>query len=411
MAKIIVGCAECSKKCIKQECYLKNHKNVFCSRVCFNKFKSAHPEIYQPISKKLDKICKNCSASFKTYPSLNADYCSKKCLTAFVTGKPLLTNRLSTEEFIAKAKEKHGDRYDYSLTNYITSNDKIKIICPVHGVREQLPNDHLRNTGCRSCGYIQSRKSNTEIDQVVFEQRCNEIHENFYDYSKTKYVDLKTKVIIICPIHGEFEQSVTGHMVGKGCWKCAGEQASINNRDSKEGFIGKAKIIHGDRYDYSLVDFKNHHDRVKIICPSHGVFEMSPNSHISRKSKCRKCAKQDMKDNESFYNFTKARWIKITKECDFYLIRLYNDTESFYKVGIAKDIVARFKSTKNYQYEIINTFHSLDAGLVWQLEKDFHMENKHLKHAPLKELNGFTECYIPDDQVIVNFKEKIKSFV
>jgi hypothetical protein len=111
--------------------------------------------------------------------------------------------------------------------------------------------------------------------QEEFIQKCKEIHKNKYDYSKVNYINCKTKVKIVCPIHGEFEQTPLNHYYKKhGCLRCAG-----HNRTNNE-FIVEAKKIHGNKYNYSLVDYKKRHDKVKIICPIHGIFEQQPNNHL-----------------------------------------------------------------------------------------------------------------------------------
>lgn len=111
------------------------------------------------------------------------------------------------------------------------------------------------------------------------------IHGNRYDYSKVDYVNMKTKVIIICPIHGEFLQSPDKHIHGKcGCPYCAN-----NVKLTKNSFIERAIRVHGDRYDYSLVNYVNNKTPVDIKCPVHSVFSQTPTNHLSGKG-CPYCA-------------------------------------------------------------------------------------------------------------------------
>ncbi|MBS6286254.1 MAG: hypothetical protein KH433_02445 [Campylobacter concisus] len=120
-----------------------------------------------------------------------------------------------------------------------------------------------------------------------FIDACNYIHGGRYSYDKTEYVRRDKKVIITCPVHGDFEQTSGNHLYGYGCPACAGV-----NKLTPEIFISKAKNIHGDKYDYSLIigDISSHH-KVAIICPEHGVFEQTPTGHLSGKG-CSKCAAQ-----------------------------------------------------------------------------------------------------------------------
>lgn len=117
------------------------------------------------------------------------------------------------------------------------------------------------------------------------EELYNSIHNSKYDYSKAVYLNSKTKMCIICPEHGEFWQSHNKHGSAKqGCPVCTGKQ--VGNR---EEFINKAKVIHGDKYDYSKVVYEKRHAKVKITCPVHGEFEQLPTNHLRGKG-CDKCA-------------------------------------------------------------------------------------------------------------------------
>ena len=111
------------------------------------------------------------------------------------------------------------------------------------------------------------------------------VHGDKYDYSKVEYINNRTKVCIICPIHGEFWQTPINHINNKnGCPKCG------NNMISVEEFIKRARKIHGDKYDYSKVNYINSNTPVCIICPKHGEFWQSPATHLDY-SGCPKCKK------------------------------------------------------------------------------------------------------------------------
>ena len=191
------------------------------------------------------------------------------------------------EQFIQLAKKIHGDKYDYSLADYKRMDCKIKIICPIHGEFMQTPVHHLKSkNGCSKCGQITKEK---------FIQQAKEIHGNKYDYNLVNYINTKTKVKIICPVHGEFMKSPNEHISGKsGCPICSkkiqSEKKHILFKKTKEKFIQQAKKIHGDKYDYNLVDYINTNTKVKIICPIHGEFTQTPKHHLDGSS-CPECAK------------------------------------------------------------------------------------------------------------------------
>lgn len=175
-----------------------------------------------------------------------------------------------TKEFIEKAKQIHGDKYDYSKVNYINNCTKVCIICPKHGEFWQTPNDHLSGYGCGECGG--TKKMSTE----KFIEKARKIHGGKYDYSKVEYVNNKTKVCIICPEHGEFLMNPNDHLCGHGCPNCGGAK-----KLSKKDFIEKAMKVHDDKYDYSKVEYINNKTKICIICPEHGEFWQTPNGHLN----------------------------------------------------------------------------------------------------------------------------------
>lgn len=125
-------------------------------------------------------------------------------------------HRITPEEYLRKCKEVHGDRYDYSLCEYETSRGVVSIICKDHGVFTTVANTHLsKKSDCPKCvGGI--RKT---IEEFI--EQANKVHQSFYGYSKVVYINKRTKVIIDCPIHGEFTQSPSDHTDGSKCPSCA----------------------------------------------------------------------------------------------------------------------------------------------------------------------------------------------
>src|SRR6478672_1334631 len=124
----------------------------------------------------------------------------------------------------------------------------------------------------------------------VFIKHAIETHGNKYDYNKVKYINSKTKVKIICKIHGLFEQTPSNHLFGKGCKKCSTIETSLKLKKTTDDFIKKVIEIHGDKYNYYKVEYKNAHTKIKIECKIHGEFEQTPNSHL-RGSGCIECWK------------------------------------------------------------------------------------------------------------------------
>ena len=196
-----------------------------------------------------------------------------------------MSKKLTTEEFIRRAKEVHGDKYDYSKVEYVNNNTKVCIICPKHGEFWQAPNSHLQNHGCPYCA------ENVRFTTEDFIKKAKEIHGDKYDYSKVEYNGNRNSVTIVCPKHGEFRQRVYNHMMGKGCFKCAHELRTI---DTKE-FIRQAVLKHGDKYDYSKVEYIDTRTKVCIICSKHGEFWQNPQHHLSG-GNCPNCMKSSTQE-------------------------------------------------------------------------------------------------------------------
>jgi 5-methylcytosine-specific restriction endonuclease McrA len=127
--------------------------------------------------------------------------------------------RKTTEEFIVDAYCKHGDRYNYKLVEYKNNKTKVKIVCHEHGIFEQSPNHHLSGKNCPKCGILTTKRKQ-QYTTKQFVEKAKAVHGDKYDYSLVEYKNSGTKVKIICPIHGVFEQSPYTHSIGHGCPKC-----------------------------------------------------------------------------------------------------------------------------------------------------------------------------------------------
>lgn len=121
-----------------------------------------------------------------------------------------------------------------------------------------------------------------------FINKALEIHGDKYNYSKVEYVNSSTKVCILCPEHGEFWQTPSNHLKGKGCKQCAISQIAKSKRLSLTSFVEKSYKVHGGKYNYSKVEYQNNSTKVLIICPIHGEFWQTPAAHIKGQG-CPKC--------------------------------------------------------------------------------------------------------------------------
>ena len=180
-------------------------------------------------------------------------------------------NRLNTEKFIERGRKVHGDRFDYSLVKYVDMKTKVIIVCEHHGPFEQSPCAHFNNRGCRFC-----KKDNLFLTQNEFRAQCYAAHSDRYDYSKSVYTHMRGDVVIICPDHGDFTQVAQAHVRGAGCKRCHVESMMIDTTE----FIQRARMIHGDTYDYSTTEYARSRSPVTVTCRKHGPWTLTASSHI-----------------------------------------------------------------------------------------------------------------------------------
>lgn len=337
--------------------------------------------------------------------------------------------KLTSEEFINKANLIHNNKYCYDKVFYVNKRTKVCIICPEHGEFWMSPGNHIVNKqGCPYCG------GTKKLSNEQFIARANQIHNYKYDYSKILYKNNRTKVCIICPEHGEFWQIPSSHLKGYGCPEC-----SNYKKLTTEEFIEKAKSVHGDRYDYSKVEYVNSSTKVCIICPEHGEFWQTPDSHINARQGCPYCNGGVKLTNEVFikkakaihgdkYDYSKVKYVNahnpITIICPEHgeftqrpndhlmghscplCIELYN--KSSYEAEIAEYIeslgvdVLRNNRTALQGCELDLFIPSLNVavefdGLYWHNEQ--HKENTyHLKKTEECEAKGIQLIHIFEDE-------------
>lgn len=189
-------------------------------------------------------------------------------------------------DILEEFRSVHGDKYDYSLVEYRDSSTKLRIICPLHGEFRQRFHNHLRGGGCKECARDRSNKSRrVSTEELV--RRFVETHGDCYDYSKVSYDPTCKKVVIICPKHGEFQQNPWNHQRGARCPQCS-RQTPSSQRKSRLEVIEEFIRVHGQKYDYSRVDYVRTQDPVVILCRMHGEFHQTPLLH-KQGAGCPKC--------------------------------------------------------------------------------------------------------------------------
>ena len=300
-----------------------------------------------------------------------------------------MSRRLTTEEFIRRAKEIHKDEngnplYDYLLVNYKNNKTKVKIRCLVCGnIFEQTPDSHLRGSGCRLCAIkrvaCKQRLSKEEFLQRLF-KRFPERQKA--DFSKFEYINSMTKSIVICENGHEFQTRPNALMSGYWCPYCAGKL-----KMTKEEFIKKAIKIHKDEqgnplYDYSLIEYKNNHTKLKIICKRcNTVFECTPNNHLSKKSGCPHCSKTG---------------IDLNKPVVLYYVKIVKDGKVFYKIGITNSSVrSRFICDELDDLKVLKTWYFENGYQAYKLEQKILNKFRNFRYKKKDILRtGNTELFV-----------------
>ena len=260
--------------------------------------------------------------------------------------------KMSIQEFLARALDVHGDRYDYSRVHLVSQKTKINIICKDHGEFSQEPHSHLKGKGCKKCAN-EATGDRSRMPTETLIAKLKEVHGDAYDYGRVG-VRIGNKVTVVCPKHGDFTASISNLLNRRsGCPKCGSEKAGRKARydyarlvselkethkgkfeygevvygqgptfinvncpehgwftqalqDHKKGvgcsmcsqpmrdqetFLSRAKDIHGDRYDYSKAEYVRALKPVTIICRDHGEFDQTPNSHVNDSQGCPQCGR------------------------------------------------------------------------------------------------------------------------
>ena len=162
--------------------------------------------------------------------------------------------------------------------------NKIPFIQNINSVKKESNTEQIENVTI-------NQTSNTH----EFIEKARKIHGETYDYSKVEYISAIDKVTIICKTHGEFLQQPSNHLSNKaGCNNCAIENRAENHKSNNDEFIEKARKIHGDKYDYSKVEYIDNSTKIIIICKEHREFLQRPNNHLNGQG-CINCGIENTK--------------------------------------------------------------------------------------------------------------------
>ena len=232
-----------------------------------------------------------------------------------------------------------------------------------------------------------SKRKTTE--EFIAESRL--LHGDRYDYSKVEYINNLTKVCIICPEHGDFWQTPKQHLKGCGCKHCSNINNGKSTMLSNDDFISKAMMVHGDKYDYSKIEYVNYKTNITIVCPTHGVFKQQPCNHLNGEG-CPLCSIDKIKDRRIGVNDT---YSKATSTCykvwSAMMDRCYNpktqELHPTYKGCIVCKEWHTFSNFKEWFDE-----HYIEG---WQIDKDILVKGNKIYSPETccfvpREINSFT---------------------
>jgi len=285
----------------------------------------------------------------------------------------------------------------FNLLEYLPGNKKLKIktrliIQDLNGLRYNVCPYHFINQK-------KQPEASTCLDKTDwFINKANNVHQSEYNYNYSEYKDSHTKLTISCDIHGNFSITPNNHLSGEGCPKCSREILNLRNTKSLTKFIEESLIIHNNNYDYSKFNYINCHTKGLIICKIHGDFEQTPTNH--KTSGCPKCG--DLKLKGGYAAISKYQ---PETEVYIYIIKLTSNDESFFKVGLAKNIKNRLNKIpykKDILYQCLGKVKDL-----FKLEQEIINRFMNNKYSPSIKFSGKHECFKISDKELKNYIKTI----
>jgi hypothetical protein len=334
-------------------------------------------EINGELNRKFEIVCcRSCGKNFRLPPhkAKTAQYCSAGCAAD-------ASVKLNKKTFEDSASIIHHGYYSYEKVNFLGRGSRgdtnVTIICPVHGEFEQMAKVHLHGAGCAYC-------SGRKIDKNLFLKKSSALHGAKYDYSLvTSIKDGSDRVLIRCPRHGVFEQSVGRHLAGDGCRACAIELRGRKNYESaKSRFTPKANLVHDSKYDYSKAVYLSAKEPIEIVCIEHGSFWQDPNNHLNGAG-CPSCS------NRGFNKDLPAI---------LYYLRINDGYKILWKIGITNNTVKDRFPRDFKKITILETWGYELGKDAYIREQEIIRQYRHLGYTgdPVLMDSGNTELFVED---------------
>ena len=224
-----------------------------------------------------------------------------------------------------------------------------------------------------------------KLTQIEFIKRATDLFGDLFDYTKVDYKGIDSHVTIGCRIHGEFTQTPYRHLKSKkGCPKCSIKAAAEAKTKSTEEFVERAKLIHGDKYDYTITEYTAAKEKVTITCPAHGEFTQLASGHLSGYG-CPVCSSNG-----------KGR-VLMDKPCKLYYFNIKGT--SIYKLGTTSQKINHRYRTSFDRSQIGEIFiKEFTTGReAYEAEQQLHSEFSEYRYTgPYLLSNGNTELFSSD---------------
>ena len=289
---------------------------------------------------------------------------------------------MDTFSFIAKAKETHGDRYEYDKSVY-HYRSLVTVTCKTHGDFKIRYDHHVgpRKGGCRLC-YFDS--ITYKKDHVI--EKMTAIHSGRYTYENSDISGTRKRIAVTCPKHGDFLCTPAAHMQGSQCPSCSREGYFL----TYDQFIERCKRSHGEKYDYSLSDYSGSNKWMKIICREHGVFEKTPDNH------CHKTKPQGCPKCVEYFGYRDS--------LPGYLYLMSSECGTLMKIGISNNPKRRHAQLKRITPFPIKNISQIRFEIGREARDAERNAHLFFSRAGLSGFDGCTEWFHWDDSVISTLK-------
>lgn len=313
--------------------------------------------------------------------------------------------QMTTEEFIERARTKHGDVYGYERSVYVNQKTKIEVTCHEHGSFFMLPANHYwKGQRCPKCSRI-SGAQNRARSQREFLSQARGVHGDTYEYTGV-YINQSTKIPIVCKEHGTFLMTPNSHVSSKqGCPRCAGKHKE------RDDWLQDFRRAHGYTYNYPNLNILTGNTKIDIICKKHGKFTQTPHMHRAGQG-CPSCGYVNHHGRYSELFFERYPSKKI-EPATIYVWEVVSNNERFIKVGITTtSVLQRIRNNKTKSYTISILFQRdlplYDAFCVEQIMLDKYAQ---FKYSPLLPIQGRTECLHAEcaSDLIILLTEKVNT--